>query len=649
MDVPRDAAGVLTRPSPIQGGVEAIETAKAFTDDIAGDCRSYKSAMRIDVPNYLMRSESVAIRQVHSKVSTTLLSGAGVLERSARDASNGFKTYASEVDRIHGSARNIRERVQGSLDDIRTHSATIEDICSVINTPAPTNWRVPPPKAMPRPVLGANAPAMDAATEERHLQAVENLYAPEWWRATYAWQSAYEDIESGIAEWKILVTERRSAERALMGTLAATEIGQLIMLGSVPGGAGPKQVIAHTVSGELWGERTVTPRDAVSRLFEEGRSPEEIAALWKQIVESGLDIDAFVEMYSFELANLDGIPFAVMDRAARTALEFALDPEHPENLHEAFQRLGFEPGARSLDDLRTDLQAVRAALGDAEDMAGEGDTVQLVDFGQHDGAATAGISMGDLDTASTVGVFVSGMNSSVRGIADAFDAFDVIRGGRTRMAMVTWIGYRSPGLAGETTQSHADEGALELASFLNGVSAQRANTLDRFVLLGHSYGTNVGAEALKRTHAHVDAFVTIGSAGLQYGTTANGLGVSEIHATNASRDNIAQPIGQHVHFRYSQVDGGGLYEKRVDPRDLEGAREFTSEKTPDGEAVTMHNLVNPIDWPNLPWWVNPFNRDVMQDLADTLDGTAAVDEIGYLNPDSSTVNGLRDIMVDEWS
>lgn len=200
---------------------------------------------------------------------------------------------------------------------------------------------------------------------------------------------------------------------------------------------------------------------------------------------------------------------------------------------------------------------------------------------------------------------------------------------------MTWIGYRAPGILGETFQNRAERGRFALASFADGLWARREVTgepIDRLVLMGHSYGSNVAAEALKLVDRPVDAYVAIGSAGLEVGTTADQLNAREFYATHARGDGIAG-LGRFVHFR-AGGDGRGIYAPRVDPSALDGAQMFTSDKSSGGVAVTMHNLKNPIDW-------GPF-----QSLAD-LDGHTRDQEIGYLDPRSSTVRGLREVLTRE--
>lgn len=641
MHVPGWHGEVLSDPSPIAGDTAAATNAAAFTGDVSNDCVTY-SAYTLAASAQLSETQSAAVRRIRGKFEASLDQGTRSLKASADAAQRGFLSYATEVERINHSARLICQSIDGSLATIRDEYARVEEISARIRRPIATEWRTPPSPQMPMPRLDpALSAGMDAAERESAKHRVLSAHESEWWHAVTKWIDARDSIETEARRWIALGEDRRHAERALLQALRSTELGQLIAVGSRQASAGPRHAVAMGISGQLWDSETSIPgATRLMKLLEGDLTPAEVAEGWARLESSGADIDALIQAYSFELANLDGLPFSVMDRAGRAALKYALDKKHPGNLEVAFYRMGFRSGERTLTDFREDLAAVRKALARAEEGAYRGDTVQLLAFGGHDGAATAAISMGDLDTASTVGVFVSGMNSNVRGISDAFLAFDEIRAGDTRMAMVTWVGYRAPGLVEEAFQARADAGGKKFGLFLDGIATQRSlNPVRRFVVLGHSYGTNVAAEGLKATEAPVDAFVTLGSAGLKVGTRAEDLHVNEIHATHARGDNIAYEFGQHAHFRLGD-DGGGLYEARVDPRELEGVHEFSSEQTPEGKAVTMHNLLKAIDWPD--WLLGS------QTAADHLDGVKAADEVGYLHPSSSTVDELSKIMRSRW-
>lgn len=228
----------------------------------------------------------------------------------------------------------------------------------------------------------------------------------------------------------------------------------------------------------------------------------------------------------------------------------------------------------TLQEFQLELEEVQMALDQAQ-RQNRNSVVQLVGFGNHNGAMTAGISLGNLDTASNVGVFVSGMYSGVDGLPNALPGLSAIQNTDPEKAMVTWIGYNSPDIFSVGGQKRADAGAQQLAPFLE--SIDHANRkLDRFTVIGHSYGTNVVAEALKITTADVDVKVTLASAGVVSGTTMENLGVDEFYATEAAADELAL-VGQAI-------------SGRVDPQGLDGVVGFSSEATSYGEAGTSHSV-----------------------------------------------------------
>lgn len=582
----------------LRGEMSAVRSAARRLSDLGG-MQQAMHRLRAGIAQVQASGDSVALSRLRAACRPAERQ-AQQIAQVRQQAGRALASYAGRVDELQQRARRLRVR-RGEAEARRV---------SLMNTLA---------------AHSSTGPGMDALQAKMRSSLIGE-------------ETELGEIERQLAA---LDEERRAADARCASVLN----GCASVLEGLPAGSSAAGFGAlGQLPGVSFGARPNTSaavRRLAAVLLRDGATPEEVAGAWAELIASeDFDADAFIQEHSFELASRNGLPFAVMDRAARAALEYALDPERPEQLRKASARMGFTDGERSLEDFKTDLEAIQAALAKADLRVGRKGTAQLVAFGRHDGAVTAGISTGDLDRANTVGLLVSGMNSNVRGIADAFDAFDKIREGDANIALLTWVGYRSPNLPEEAFQNRADAGASELAGFLDGLAVQRSgNPIERFVTMGHSYGTNVLAEALKVTNAKVDAFVTLGSAGLKYGTTAKDLGVPEIHATHANGDNIAEAIGQRLHFRFIAEDGGGLYEARVDPRNLDGAKTFTSEKTPDGKRVTMHNLVTPIQWKDA-WLAGP----ALQWVADTFDGTAAADEIGYLNDKSSTVNGLGKIM-----
>lgn len=610
-EVPFSASAVLPDPSPVcSGDVDSLCALIADAESSATECQEHAASAE----QALSTARGRAVRALDARLGH-LQHSASLVERSAASALLAAQGYARAVAQIHALAQAVEEEVGLLLLRVRTNVGVISEIAFRKGIEGGTNWRTPPPLFMP---VASGAPDSAGPTLASDADSFN------WSQAVSAWTGALAQIDGACARWRGLVTQREDSERALVGALART-----VLVAVGPGAAAPASAVVASLTGLLSTARPWEP-PSVQLLLGGTLTPAEAAKTWQQLEAEGTDLGELVDRYSCELAGIDGLPFAVRDNAARAALDYALSGRA--ELGHAFARLGFSPDDMSLAEFRRDLVAVRDAVNQATDSAsGTGAIVQLASLGVHDGAVTAAISVGDLDTASRVGVFVSGMNSSVRGMGDVFPGMQEVRDGVGDVAMVNWIGYRSPSISEETFQNRAERGSWTLASFLDGITAVRSNTQPtKFALLGHSYGTNVAAEALKLGGHSVDTFVSIGSAGLKTGTTSGDLGVDEIHATHADGDNIA-PFGQKFYFRKTS-DGGLGYIPRVDPRDLEGALTFSSEESTGGKHVTMHNLALPLDWGSAQW------------AADRLDGVAQADEIGYLDPVSTTVKHLKRIM-----
>lgn len=606
--VPISSAGLLPAPSPVcAGDVDAVASVISTSADATSTCQTQAAL----AARALTAARGSAVRAVKGRLGH-LQTSASLVEQSAVSALLAVKTYAQGVAAIHAEAATVEQEVAELLVQVRRSVWVIESIAQRKGLTLSSDWRVAPPAFMP-------APAGEVVTG---LSADADSF--NWSQAAGAWAGALAMIERACARWTELVSQREAAERALVGALARTAV---MSVGAGPG-ASKDAVVAALTRALSQNRPWETP--GVQRLLDGTLTPAAVAKLWEELSASETDTSALIDRYCVELAGLDGLPFGVRDRAARAAIDYALNGEA--ELVDVFARLGLSPDDMTLTEFRRDLVAVREAVSEIADAATvPGTVVQITMLGSHDGVVTAAISVGDLDTAKRVGVLVSGMNSSVRNIGEVGESFNAIYEANNEVAMVTWIGYRAPGIVQETIQNRAERGSWPLASFLDGISSTRAdNPPTRFAVIGHSYGSNTAAEALKLGGHSVDTYITLGSAGLKVGTKADQLGVAEIHATHAKGDNIAA-IGRFAHFRPTS-NGGPGYLSRVDPRKLEGAQLFSSEESEEGRRVTMHNLKTAIDWP------------IGQLIADRIDGVAWDDEIGYLHPDSTTVQELKKIM-----
>ncbi|WP_152998250.1 alpha/beta hydrolase [Curtobacterium luteum] len=94
-----------------------------------------------------------------------------------------------------------------------------------------------------------------------------------------------------------------------------------------------------------------------------------------------------------------------------------------------------------------------------------------------------------------------------------------------------WMNYRAPAAPpaswGVLHGDAARAGATRLADDLAGFRATRADgpTLN---VVGHSYGTTTGADALHGTGVHVDNFVAVASAGIE-GDVGGAKGIDADH------------------------------------------------------------------------------------------------------------------------
>ena len=142
----------------------------------------------------------------------------------------------------------------------------------------------------------------------------------------------------------------------------------------------------------------------------------------------------------------------------------------------------------------------------------------------------AAVVVGDLETADYVSYMVPGMFFTVDGqIVDwtviSQDLYDeqaqwVQRLGRddpaltgASVAVVSWIGYQTPGVTDVVSLDLAQDGAKYIGSAVNGLDAARAGDEPYVTLMTHSYGSTATLMALQARQLSADALVIIGSPG----------------------------------------------------------------------------------------------------------------------------------------
>jgi pimeloyl-ACP methyl ester carboxylesterase len=321
----------------------------------------------------------------------------------------------------------------------------------------------------------------------------------------------------------------------------------------------------------------------LQRLLDPSLTPAEVAAAWAALGFTDADIRALPLTTQLQFAGLDGVPAAQRDIASRAVLSAAV--RDPERLYR-LMGLPYTYCAVSLDEFRKQVVGLRDGLKHADRLAADvrapsSAVAQLVGFGVSNGALVAAVALGDLDTASNVTVNVPGAMTTLDSMDEKVRAANELLLSASRkgsvadsFSIVSWIGYRAPGVIEVPGQDRAHAGGANLASFLDGIHDSRGTAPRSVTVLGHSYGSTTAAEALSQTRHRVDSFATYGSVGLTNSTTPEHLNVDRVYATEGAEDHTA---------RFGRIG-------RTDPRDLPEVDTFSAEAASGSKAVTGHDM-----------------------------------------------------------
>ncbi|KZX22760.1 alpha/beta hydrolase [Rathayibacter tanaceti] len=245
--------------------------------------------------------------------------------------------------------------------------------------------------------------------------------------------------------------------------------------------------------------------------------------------------------------TLEGIPYGARDRANRVSLSGWIDALTAERDAALFREEELEdrPEATTLE-IAAAAFAITAAnerLRPLLSIQGSltpvpGSSARLLCSLTADSPPSASVSIGDLDTATTVVYTVAGAGTTTddmeswttaaRRVADLLPA---------ESAVVAWIGDDTPpppdgsDLDRSVLSGHrAERGGRALARALRGLAAVRHENPVVPALLAHSSGSTTTALALLEENIPVDAVVTPGSAELPRGED----GASHPHAATVS-------------------------------------------------------------------------------------------------------------------
>jgi hypothetical protein len=230
------------------------------------------------------------------------------------------------------------------------------------------------------------------------------------------------------------------------------------------------------------------------------------------------------------VGNLEGVPYDVRDRANRSVLAAELaDPAgrsaRAAMLGQVEQSLAHDPGAPRRNLITLDTR----------------------------GSGRAAIAIGDLDTAADVTVVVPGMFFTVTGqMADftntANDLYSeqatlagvAAPGAGNGIAVIAWMGYRTPDLSNILSLQLAQTGAGRLERTVDGLRQVRDGEQPRVNIVAHSYGSTTALMALSSGRMSADTLTVLGSPGSDV-QTASELAVrsGQVFVGDAHSDPIA--------------------------------------------------------------------------------------------------------------
>lgn len=248
-------------------------------------------------------------------------------------------------------------------------------------------------------------------------------------------------------------------------------------------------------------ERADRNRAIVATAQDDPPAAAEVTSWW-----SGLDEDErqlLVTSAPTVIGNLDGVPYIVRDQANRAVLAAGLADDHTS-----------AAGAAMLGQVRDSLTP--------EAGAPERYLITL----DTRGSGRAAIAIGDLATAADVTVVVPGMFFTVTGQMPDFTntANDLYSEQATLaglaapspgsgVAVVAWMGYRTPDLSNILSLSLAESGAERLERTVGALREIRTGDEPRVNIVAHSYGSTTAMTALSSGRMHADSLTVFGSPG----------------------------------------------------------------------------------------------------------------------------------------
>lgn len=322
------------------------------------------------------------------------------------------------------------------------------------------------------------------------------------------------------------------------------------------------------------------------------RSPQALSEKWKELNLSGQELDEFIRRNSLVLAGMVGLPTDIARRASSAVFEAA--KKNPQKMYAA---LGLNPKILSFEDFQSRVQGLDRALNNQR----RSGHAELLFFGKVGTEIGAIVSIGDIDTAEGVTVFVPGINSDVSKIEDGVHAIDNIQFQaqaairehpdaltRKTTAAAVFLAFDNANNIEEPDLNIARETSNNLRSFLTGIQNRPSGSTPQWVhLVGHSYGGTTGFETVKTLEKPIDMLTVLGAPGVDNWTNRSDLAARRIESYTGSDKPFAFPEDMtRILGRSTTVS------HNLEPRDVPGV-DYVS--FPDDTFSGTHDLVRGTD------------------------------------------------------
>ena len=516
---------VLAVETPVSGDPAEAHEAEARLNRVSAHLQQLVDTTR-SACAHLSANQSLTIERVELVLAERVQRRAQAALAVSEAGSSAFRSYGEQIESIHAQARQIEDRVNEQLAEIRGCVSEVREILAMLQCSVQLHWNIGVPLELPRP----DADYGDSA-ENAELRA---RYESQWCVAALRWRSALEELQLLQRQWRSLLDDRVEAERLFVSKLERMSDGDALHVSDsievsaiiVPAISTSRQTTIRVGAAITPGERRSHP--LLTNLYDEyalqlattGKSPpaEAVAQWWWRLTES--QRQQLIAEAPLVVGNLAGVPLESRVAAnARSAEHFA--------------------NAEGISAQEADYWN-RVAAGRVKLVVSDPGNSRIVEM----------IGEAGPDTARVI-TFLPGTMSQMKhfyaGSAQQVAQYLVTRSSGTSVAFVykdgSWVSWLGPGA--NTNYDRLQELGGQVAEFQREV-VEREPSLqgDSQVAIAHSAGMSVlsGAEL---SGADFDTVMSLGGA-------------------FALRDWRPDPGTDYHHFQYdndaiNMIDGGRLW------------------------------------------------------------------------------------------